>query len=98
VVVEKKLERPMRAVNLGGMTTSQPIPKNLREQLVDSIVAMSEEQLLALHNAILDVEIERLRNELSEQAEQEQAEGKWDNLQGFIQEYRQRKKSERMKS
>ncbi|GEM_PF-778221 len=88
----------MRAVNLGGMTTSQPIPKNLREQLVDSIVAMSEEQLLALHNAILDVEIERLRNELSEQAEQEQAEGKWDNLQGFIQEYRQRKKSERMKS
>ncbi|HRJ10098.1 MAG TPA: hypothetical protein PK490_18160 [Prosthecobacter sp.] len=80
------------------MTTSQPIPKNLREQLVDSIVAMSEEQLLALHNAILDVEIERLRNELSEQAEQEQAEGKWDNLQGFIQEYRQRKKSERMKS
>ncbi|HCN77541.1 MAG TPA: hypothetical protein DIT13_10165 [Verrucomicrobiales bacterium] len=98
MVVEKKLERPMRAVNLGGMTTSQPIPKNLREQLVDSIVAMSEEQLLALHNAILDVEIERLRNELSEQAEQEQAEGKWDNLQGFIQEYRQRKKSERMKS
>jgi len=83
----------MRAVNLGGMTITQPIPKNLREQLVDSIAAMSEEQLLALHNAILDVEIERLRNEMSEQAEQEQAEGKWDNLQEFIKEYREQKKS-----
>ncbi|HBJ85575.1 MAG TPA: hypothetical protein DDZ88_17200 [Verrucomicrobiales bacterium] len=80
------------------MTVTQPMPKNLREQLVDSISSMSEEQLLEVRNAILDVEIERLRKEMSEQAEQEQAEGKWDNLPEVIRAYRDRKKAERQAS
>jgi hypothetical protein len=97
-VMEKGLEKWVVAVILEGMTSSQPIPKNLREQLVDSISSMPEEQLLEVRNAILDLEIERLRREMSDQAEQELADGKWDNLPEMIRAYRDRKKAEHQAS
>ncbi len=51
---------------------------------------MNEEQLLGVHHAVLDKEIERLRQVISDDAEREQAEGKWNNLPEVIAEYRAR--------
>ncbi len=84
--------------NLGVMTLAEPIPKNLRAILTENIARMTEEQLLSFHNFILEAEIERLLKVVSDDAEKEQAEGKWDNLSEIIQAYRERKKAERRAS
>lgn len=72
------------------MTTSPPIPKNLKATLVQSMDLMTEEQLLGVHEAVLDNEIKRLRQLVSDEAEKERAEGKWDDLPTVIAEYRAR--------
>ena len=61
------------------MTSSQPIPKNLREQLVELRWLRDETETV------------RLLDEMNEQAEREQASGKWDNLPDLIREYRARR-------
>ena len=58
--------------------------------LKESLDLMNEEQLLSVHHAVLDKEIERLRQVISDDAEREQAEGKWNNLPEVIAEYRAR--------
>ena len=73
------------------MTSSQPIPKNLREQLVEKVQSVPEKYLALLYEAWLDTETVRLLDEMNEQAEREQASGKWDNLQDLIREYRARR-------
>ncbi|MCX6857145.1 MAG: hypothetical protein NTV80_19815 [Verrucomicrobia bacterium] len=72
------------------MPLAPPIPKNLLATLKESMDLMTEEQLLGVHHAVLDKEIERLRQVISDDAEREQAEGKWDNLPEVIAEYRAR--------
>ncbi len=72
------------------MTLAPPTPKNLLATIKESLDLMNEEQLLGVHHAVLDKEIERLRQVISDDAEREQAEGKWANLTEVIAEYRAR--------
>lgn len=89
--MEKGLESWGQTVNLEDMTSSQPIPKNLREQLVEKVQSVPEKYLALLYEAWLDTETVRLLDEMNEQAEREQASGKWDNLPDLIREYRARR-------
>jgi uncharacterized membrane protein len=77
------------------MTSAEPIPKNLRGTLIKAIEEMPEEQLVAVHQAMLEAEVRRLRQLISEDAEREQAEGKWDRLNEVIRQYRDRRKAGR---
>jgi hypothetical protein len=73
-----------------------PIPKNLRQTLMQTIETMSDEQVISVHNAVLDAEIKRLRQVISDDAEKERLAGKWDDLPSVIREYRERRKAERL--
>jgi hypothetical protein len=84
--MEKGLESWGQTVNLEDMTSSQPIPKNLREQLVEKVQSVPEKYLALLYEAWLDTETVRLLDEMNEQAS-----GKWDNLPDLIREYRTRR-------
>lgn len=57
--------------------------------------AMPEKYLALLHEAWLDAEMVRLLDEMNEQAEKEQAEGKWENLPELIRVYRDRRTAAR---
>ena len=70
--------------------TDQPIPKNLRQQMVERVSTMDEPSLLRLHELNLLAEKIRLRQEMSDQAGAENAAGTWDNLTEVIRAYRMR--------
>lgn len=71
-------------------TLPQPVPKNLREQMINRVSSMDESSLLRLHELDLLTETIRLRGVISEQAEAERAAGKWEGLEEVIREYRRR--------
>ena len=73
-------------------THPQPVPMNLRAQMLQRIAAMSDQDVAELHDLVLLNEKLRLRREISAQAEREQAEGRWDDLQEFVRAYRSRTK------
>jgi hypothetical protein len=70
----------------------QPVPKNLREQMIERISTMDDDSLIKLHDLDLLAEKLRLRQEISEQAEAERVAGKWDDLTEVIRAYRSRNK------
>ncbi len=63
---------------------------------MQTIETMSDEQVISVHNAVLDAEIKRLRQVISDDAEKERLAGKWDDLPSVIREYRERRKAERL--
>lgn len=71
---------------------TQPIPKNLREQMVKRITAMPEEEMAEQYELVLLNEKIRVRREISEQADRENAQGLWANLPDLIRAYRASKK------
>ena len=71
---------------------TQPIPKNLREQMVKRITAMPEDEVAELYELVLLNEKIRVRREISEQADRENAQGLWANLPELIRTYRASKK------
>jgi hypothetical protein len=75
------------------MTTFEPVPKNLREQMTQRIAAMSEHDLAQLYELWLLKEKMDVRGQMSEQAERENADGIWANLPELVRAYRSRKKS-----
>ena len=76
-------------------TLPQPVPKNLREQMLDKLKNMPEPYLVVLYEAFLHAEAVSLLDEMSRDAEREQAEGKWDNLPDLIKEVRDRIRASR---
>jgi hypothetical protein len=77
---------------------SQPVPKNLREQLIKRVNDMPEPYLSVLHEAFLHAEKVCLLDEISRQAEREQALGKWESLPELIQQVREEIKASRRAS
>lgn len=73
-------------------TAMGPVPTNLRQQMLERVSSMAEEDVVRLHELILLNEKIRVREEVSRQAEQERADGKWDNLEELIRAYRARRK------
>jgi hypothetical protein len=88
------------AVGLTIMTSTlpQPVPKNLREQMLDKLKNMPEPYLVVLYEAFLHAEAVSLLDEMSRDAELEQAEGKWDSLPDLIKEVRGRIRASRRAS
>ena len=74
-------------------SASQPVPKNLRHQMVERVSTMDEQSLLRLHELDLLAEKIRLREEISRQADAEQASGTWENLTEVIRAYRMRNRA-----
>ncbi len=74
-------------------TLPQPIPKNLREQMMSRLSTMDDKRLARLHELDLLAEKLELREEMSRQAEAEQARGAWDGLAEVIRAYRMRNRT-----
>jgi hypothetical protein len=74
-------------------TPLQPIPRNLREQMVKQLSNMPEEQVVELYELFLLSEKLKIRRELSDQASKENESGLWRNLPEIIRAYRASKKS-----
>lgn len=72
------------------MTTAlpSPVPKDLRQQLSQSLERFEESELVFIHRVFLEAEKQRLWREIGEDAEKERLAGKWDNLPEVIQEVR----------
>jgi hypothetical protein len=79
-----------RAMNA---TLPQPVPRNLRQQLVKQIESVPEDELEEVHDILLLRAKLRLLDLMSEQAEREQQEGKHDDLAEYIRQHRARRKS-----
>lgn len=75
-----------------GSYTTQPVPKNLREQMVQRISAMPENEVEELYELFLLKEKLRVRREMSQQAEEENAKGLWNDLPELIRTYRASRK------
>ncbi|MBX7211368.1 MAG: hypothetical protein K1X78_23875 [Verrucomicrobiaceae bacterium] len=75
------------------MPTFEPVPKNLREQMTKRLASMSDQDVAALYELWLLKEKLDVRQQMSDQAEQEMAAGTWDRLPEIIREYRSRQKS-----
>jgi len=69
-------------------TAEQPIPKNLKQQLVRSLDSFEEPELVFVHRVILEVEKRRLWKKISERAEIDRLAGKWDDLDEVIRDVR----------
>jgi hypothetical protein len=75
-----------------------PVPKNLREQMLEKVRTTPEPYLSVLYEAFLHAEAVRLLDEMSREAESEQAEGKWDHLPELIEEVRGKIRASRRQS
>jgi hypothetical protein len=71
---------------------NQPIPHNLREQVLQRIATMPESDVAQVYELLLLAEKLRLRSEISKQAEAENERGTWLGLPELIAAYRAQKK------
>lgn len=69
-------------------TLDQPVPKNLREQMLKRIETAPDEDVMIVHEALLHAEKLRLLDEISADAEREQAAGRWAHLPDLLKEVR----------
>lgn len=69
---------------------SQPVPKNLREQMIRFIESAPEERLPDLHRRLLLEERDRLWKQVQEQAQADYDAGKYEGVSEMIHEYRTR--------
>ena len=76
-----------------GMTTPQPIPKDLRQQMMNRIEVASEDDLVFVNRLFLLAEKDRLWKEIQEDAAAERAAGKLDNIPELVRQYRARNKT-----
>ena len=70
------------------MAPVEPPPKNLRPELLRRISSMPEDDLVWLHEVLLNVEKERLWEDLSAEMEAERQAGKLQRLPEIIREVR----------
>ena len=71
-------------------TLPQPVPKNLREQMVSFIASAPEERLPDLHKRLLIAERDQIWKEIGEQAQADFEAGKFEGVEDSIREYRNR--------
>lgn len=71
----------------------QPVPKNLREQIVSFVLSAPEEDLPDLGRRLLMAERDQLWKEVQAQAKADFEAGKYDDVPRIIAEYRSRNKA-----
>lgn len=77
------------------MTAASPIPapKNLRQQTMQELEQAPDEDFVFVHEALMHARKLRLLDEISDDAEKEQAAGKWDRLPEMLAEVRAKLRS-----
>jgi len=70
------------------MSTTTPVPKNLRPDLIRRIESMPDEELQFVHSVLLHAEKQRLWTEISASAEKEHAANMFEQLPGIIEQAR----------
>lgn len=73
-------------------TVPQPVPKNLREQILNFISIVPEERLPDLHMRLLVAERDKLWKEIGEQARADFEAGRFEGVEESVREYRNRNK------
>lgn len=73
-------------------TLAQPIPKDLREQMIKRMQSATDEDLVFAYEVMLFAEKERVWKEIQKEADAEAAAGLHDLLPDLIRQYRARKK------
>jgi hypothetical protein len=76
-----------------GSYTTQPVPKNLREQMVQRMQSASEDDLLFAYEIMLMAEKNRVWKQIQSDAAAEAAAGLHENLPELIQQYRMRNRT-----
>ena len=84
----------LRPVKMPPMTAvlPQPVPENLREQLIKRLQSASETDLVFAHELMLFAEKDRLWKQIQEEAAQEAAAGLHEGVPELIRQYRDRNK------
>lgn len=72
----------------------QPTPRNLREQILQRISVMPENDIAQVYELLLLAEKLKVRREISQQAADENVQGMWVDLPEFINAFRSQRKSE----
>lgn len=75
------------------MTLSEPIPKDLREQMMKRVETASEEDLVLVNQLFLLAQKDRLWKEIQQDAAAEKDAGKLDNIPDLIRQYRANNKA-----
>ena len=70
--------------------TTQPVPKDLREQMVQRMQVAAEEDLVFAYGIMLMAEKNRVWKQLQSEADAEAAAGRHGNLPELIRQYRMR--------
>lgn len=71
-------------------TIIQPVPKDLRQQMIQRIQSAPETEVLLLHDIWLSAAKDRLWQEIQQDATAEQAAGKLDQVPDLVRRYRAR--------
>lgn len=69
-------------------TVPTPAPKNLRQQTIQELEQAPDEDFVFVHEALMHARKLRLLEDISEDAEGEQAAGKWERLPEMLAEVR----------
>ncbi len=75
------------------MMTTSPVPKDLRPELIRRIEALPEQDLPLVNEVLLHAEKDRLWREISNEAEVERLDGRWEHLPEIIADARARLRS-----
>ena len=72
---------------------NQPIPKNIREQMIRRIETAPEDVVLLVHDVLLRIEKENLWQKIQGEASKDAKSGKLDRVGEIIQNYRDARRS-----
>jgi hypothetical protein len=71
-------------------TLGQPLPNDIREQMIKRLETAPDEDILLVNEALIHADKLRLLDEISRDAEGERAAGKWERLPELLEEVRAR--------
>lgn len=80
----------MLGLKSAGMTSAlpQPVPKDLKQQLVGLLDKFEESELVLVHRVFLEMEKQKLWKKIGETAEADRQAGMWDDLDEVIRDVR----------
>ncbi len=88
----EKLASPDRIPRMS-KPSAQPVPNNLREQMIQRLQTAPAEEVIFVHEALLHAEKERLWKEIQQDATAERAAGKLDHIPEAVRAFLVRRKA-----
>ena len=72
---------------------TQPVPKDIREQMIRRIQTAPEDVVVMVHDVLLQIEKDSLWQKIQRNAAEESRDGKLDRVGELIREYREARRS-----